>query len=91
MNDPKKQFDITDNNKVWYARATFGDEEISAVVKCMKEFRLTPGSYTYDFEKQVAKLFAKNHGVMVNSGSSALMLVAELLNIKPGDEVITQG
>ncbi len=83
------KFDITDNNKVWYARATFGDEEKQAVMKCLDEFQLSPGKYTYEFEKQVAKLFGKEYGVMVNSGSSALLLAAELLDIKPGDEVIT--
>ncbi len=83
------KFDMTDPKKVWYARATFGQEEKDAVMKCMDEFQLSPGKYTYEFEKQVAKLFGKEYGVMVNSGSSALLLVAELLNIKPGDEIIT--
>lgn len=83
------KFDMTDSSKVWYARATFGQEEKDAVLKCLDEFQLSPGKYTYEFEKQVAKLFGKDHGVMVNSGSSALLLAAELLDIKPGDEVIT--
>lgn len=83
------KFDMTDPKKVWYARATFGQEEKDAVMKCLDEFQLSPGKYTYEFEKQVAKLFGKEYGVMVNSGSSALLLVAELLDIKPGDEVIT--
>lgn len=76
-------------DKVWYARAKFGQEEIDAVNKCLAEFQLSPGKYTYQFEKEVAKLFGKEHAVMVNSGSSALILAAELLDIQPGDEVVT--
>lgn len=75
--------------RVWYARAKFGQEEIDAVVKTLNEFQLSPGKYTTQFEKEVAKLFGKDHGVMVNSGSSALLLAAELLNIQLGDEIIT--
>ena len=89
MSEKVYKFDITSKDKVWYARAKFGQEEIDAVVKTLNEFQLSPGKYTAQFEKEVAKLFGKGHGVMVNSGSSALLLAAELLNIQPGDEVIT--
>ena len=82
---------MMDKEKIYYARASFGDTEKQAVMKCLDEFQLSPGKYSDQFEKAVAKLFAKDYGVMVNSGSSALMLVAELLNIKPGDEIITSG
>lgn len=94
MKNPYKQdhnFDITKDLKVWYARAKFGQEEIDAVVKCLKEFQLSPGKYTFEFERKVAKLFGKEYAVMVNSGSSALLLAAELLDIKPGDEIISAG
>lgn len=85
----EKSFDIT-QDKVWYARAAFGKEEIDAVVKCLNEFQLTPGKYTYEFEKKVAEIFDKKYAVMTNSGSSALLLIAELLDIKQDDEIITQ-
>ena len=35
------------------------------------------GKHVYEFEKNVAKLFNKKYGLMVNSGSSALMLAME--------------
>ena len=41
------------------------------------------------FEKKIAKLFSKKYGLMVNSGSSALMLAMETLDIPKGSEVIT--
>src|SRR5262249_59013173 len=42
-----------------------------------------------EFERQVAELLAKRQGVMVNSGSSALRLAIDLLDLAPGDEVVT--
>ena len=40
-------------------------------------------------ERRVAELFGKAGGVMCNSGSSALYLAVELLDLPPGAEVIT--
>jgi CDP-6-deoxy-D-xylo-4-hexulose-3-dehydrase len=40
-------------------------------------------------QENVATLFAKNHGIMVNSGSSANYLAVELLDLPRGSEVIT--
>ena len=40
-------------------------------------------------ERQVAALFGKARGVMCNSGSSALYLAVELLDLPPGAEVVT--
>ena len=42
-----------------------------------------------EFERRGAELLAKQHGVMVNSGTSALWLAVDLLGCEPGDEVIT--
>ena len=40
------------------------------------------------FREKVAKLF-KKYGLMVNSGSSAIMLAMEVLNLPKGSEIIT--
>src|SRR4051794_7899255 len=40
-------------------------------------------------EREVAAHFGKARGVMCNSGSSALYLAIELLDLAPGSEVIT--
>ena len=42
-----------------------------------------------EFERRGAELLAKQHAVMVNSGTSALWLAVDLLGCEPGDEVIT--
>lgn len=39
--------------------------------------------------KKISKLFAKKYGLMVNSGSSALLLAMETLNFPAGSEIIT--
>lgn len=76
-------------DKVWYAYAVFGEEEQQAVIDCLKRGRLGPGPLTTEFEQKVAALFAKDYSVMTNSGSSANLIAAELLNLREGDEVIT--
>jgi CDP-6-deoxy-D-xylo-4-hexulose-3-dehydrase len=47
------------------------------------------GPHVAEFEKRVAALFAKRHGIMVNSGSSANYLAVEISGLKKGSEVIT--
>ena len=84
----KSKFDPS-RDKVWYAYAVFGEEEQQAVIDCLKRGRLGPGPLTTEFEQKISALFAKDHGVMTNSGSSANLIASELLNLREGDEVIT--
>ena len=69
--------------------AVHDEREIDAVVTALRESNLAIGDRVRDFEYRVAELLAKRHGVMVNSGSSALRLAIDLLDLAPGDEVIT--
>ena len=64
--------------------------EIDAVVAVLQSpGRLAIGPEVAEFERRGAELLAKQHGVMVNSGTSALWLAVDLLGCEPGDEVIT--
>jgi CDP-4-dehydro-6-deoxyglucose reductase, E1 len=77
--------------KVWYAPHTFqayGEEEIEAVVRCLRKGWLAPGPIMAEFEAEVAAYFGKKHGVMVNSGSSANTIGLAVLDLA-GKEVIT--
>jgi CDP-6-deoxy-D-xylo-4-hexulose-3-dehydrase len=74
---------------VYYTKSVYGQEEINAVVKTLKEDWLGNGKYTIEFEKRVAALFGKKYGLFVNSGSAANLLAFELLNLPAGGEVIT--
>jgi CDP-4-dehydro-6-deoxyglucose reductase, E1 len=76
------------NEQISYAKTVFGQDEIDAVVKCLNE-STQMGKYSRKFETQVAALFEKQHCLYVNSGSSALYLGIEALELPPGSEVIT--
>jgi CDP-4-dehydro-6-deoxyglucose reductase, E1 len=74
--------------RVPYGRTVHGEEEIAAVVEVLRT-STQMGANVRKMEQSVAALFAKNHGIMVNSGSSANYLAIELLGLPPGAEVIT--
>lgn len=81
------------SERVFYSSSVHDEAEIAAVVEVLRSGPqgLWPGRRVVAMERQVAALFAKRHGVMVNSGSSALYLAIELLGLEPGDEVVTCG
>ena len=74
---------------VRYGGAMFGHEEIDQVNAVMNDpMGLIPGVKVSEFEGNFA-FMGKKHGVMVNSGSSALMLAMRLLDLPKGSEIIT--
>ena len=78
----------TDYIHVPYGKAVYGEPEIEAVNKVLRS-STQMGKHVREMESRVAELYDKDYGVMVNSGSSALYLAAELMDLQPGDEVIT--
>jgi CDP-4-dehydro-6-deoxyglucose reductase, E1 len=77
--------------RVEYAGSVHDDDEIEAVVGVLRggATALRIGRNVREMERLVAATFAKQHGVMCNSGSSALYLAVELLALEPGDEIVT--
>jgi CDP-4-dehydro-6-deoxyglucose reductase, E1 len=77
--------------RIEYSGSVHDEAEIEAVVEVLRggATALRIGRKTREFERQVAALFGKRHGIMCNSGSSALYLAIELLGLSPGDEIIT--
>ena len=77
--------------KIYYSLADYGKAEINKVNEVLKKnsLSLMNGQNVKLFERKVAKLFGKKHGVMVNSGSSANLLALASLELKKGSEVIT--
>ena len=65
------------------------EREIEAVLEVLREGNLELGPRVAEFERRAATMLAKQFGVMVNSGTSALWLAVDLLGCAPGDEVIT--
>ena len=74
--------------EVRYGGAMIDQKEIDAVVNVMQN-GMSVGENVQTFEKRCAKLLGKDYGVMVNSGSSALLLAIRLLDLPPGSEIIT--
>lgn len=75
--------------RVPYGLSVHDHREASAVARVISEHRTGLGKETDLFERNVAKIFGKKYGIMVNSGSSANLLAFEILNLPPGSEVIT--
>lgn len=71
---------------------TFGDAEKAAVMDCLDRGQTTMGAKVREFEERFAEYVGVSDAVMVNSGSSAdliMMLAARELGIlKPGDEIL---
>ena len=73
---------------------TWNNQEIGAINKVMRSSRYTMGEEVFKFEEQFADFMGVNHAKMVNSGSSAnlLMTAAAIFSpeydLKEGDKVI---
>ena len=74
--------------KISYGKNVYGKEEINAVTKKLKK-STHMGIAVASFEKKISKIFSKKYGLMVNSGSSALMLATNVLGFGKDDEIIT--
>ncbi len=78
----------TDHIHVPYGKTVHGEEEIEAVVNVLRT-STQMGKHVREMEARIAELYQKKYGIMVNSGSSALYLAAELLDYEKGAEIIT--
>src|SRR5687767_14989573 len=77
-------------HRITEAKPVHDEREIDAVVDVLRNGTLEDlGPRVAEFERRGAELLAKDFGVMVNSGTSALWLAVDLLGCEPGDEVIT--
>ena len=74
--------------RVPYGMSVHGEEEIAAVNRVLGTSTQL-GKNVHALEERIAALFEKKHGIMVNSGSSALLLAAEIISLPEGSEVIT--
>ena len=71
-----------------YGKNVYNDEEINAVSKTLKK-TTQMGKSVDIFENKISKLFSKKYGLMVNSGSSALILALKAMDFKKDSEIIT--
>lgn len=74
--------------RVPYGMTVHDEEEISAVVNVLRT-STQMGKNTDEFEKLVSNKYGHKYGIGVNSGSSALYLAMEVLDLPKKSEVIT--
>lgn len=80
---------MKDIRKIPFSPPDISSLEIEKVLGVLKSGWLTTGSKTKELERQIAKYIGVNKAVCLNSATSAMELVLRLLDIGPGDEVIT--
>ena len=74
--------------RVPYGSTVHGEEEIESVIEVLRN-STQMGPKVELFEQKIASLFEKKYGLMTNSGSSALYLAMEVVNMPRESEVIT--
>jgi len=82
--------------KIPLASSGLRDADIEAVIRVLQSGNLTMGQEVKKFESKMATYLGVNHFVMVNSGSSANLLMIEALmrptlskpSLNPGDSVL---
>tara|TARA_X000000950_G_scaffold222255_1_gene267688 strand:+ start:59 stop:283 length:225 start_codon:yes stop_codon:yes gene_type:complete len=67
--------------KISYGKNVYDNKEISAVLRTLRK-STQMGDSVNSFEKKISKLSSKKYGLMVNSGSSALILAFNVMNFK---------
>lgn len=74
----------------WYPLAcrTIGDEEIEAATAALRSGNTTMGEKVEEFEEAFARRVGAHHAVMVNSGSSADLLIALSLGRRRGEVIL---
>jgi len=71
------------------SRPSISDEEIEAVVACLKSGWLTTGPLCQRFEERFCELTGARYALAVSSGTAGMHLLLTALGISRGDEVIT--
>ncbi len=72
-----------------YGRQQIDDADCAAVLEALRSDFLTQGPHTERFELAMAAKVGAQHGVAVNSATSALHLACLALGVGPGDQVWT--
>jgi UDP-4-amino-4,6-dideoxy-N-acetyl-beta-L-altrosamine transaminase len=72
-----------------YGRHQITDEDIQAVQDVLCSNNLTQGPKISEFEKAFAEYIGAEYAVAVSHGTAALHLSTMVLNLKPGEKVIT--
>ncbi len=67
----------------------FGREEEDLVLEVLRSGSVAQGPMVQRLEQRFCELFGVDHAVAVNNGTTALIAALQVLDLEPGDEVIT--
>lgn len=86
------RIDANKGGRYWYplSIATYGVDEVIAAVDSLCSFRTTMWSKTAEFERRFAAVAGSSEAIMVNSGSSADLLIA-FAAVNPGCDLLSPG
>ena len=72
-----------------YGHQWIDEEDIKEVVNALKSDWITTGPKVKEFEDKICKYIGCKYGAAVNSGTSALDISVQTLDLPPGSEIIT--
>ena len=75
--------------KVSFSPPDMSELEVNEVCEAIRSGWITTGPRTKEFEKQIADFCHTEKAVCLNSATACMELVLRLLDVGPGDEVIT--
>lgn len=68
---------------------SFGQEEEQRVLEVIRSGIIAQGPVVAEFERRFAEIAGTKHAVAVNNGTTSLIASLQVLDLQPGDEVIT--
>jgi len=72
-----------------YGHQSIDDDDVRSVIEVLKSDWLTTGPAVDLFEQELARYVGARHAVAVNSGTSALDIAVQALDLPKGSEIIT--
>src|SRR3990167_775976 len=75
-------------DEILVGATVYDSQEINAVIEVLKGGWLGVGKQADLFERRVADYVGHKYGIVTNSGSSALLLAVQALNLKKGSKVL---
>jgi len=79
---------MLDLERIPFHRPAIGDREIEAAVEVLRSGWLTTGARSHAFEAAFARRLGVRHALAANSGTAALHLALEALDMTAGDEIV---
>ena len=71
-----------------YGQQTINEDDIAAVVACLRDPYLTTGPRVAEFEQKICDYTKSKHACAVSNGTAALHVAMYAAGVGPGDEVI---